>query len=776
VVHSSVEETLTSADYDRAASFLPWNVRKRVSGLSVRARWFGASDRFWYEKDDGAGQEIVVVDPERRECRRAFDMARFAKQLEQACGRPVSAGDLSFKALSPSGDGYAVEIVVDDQEILYHTGTNELQLRSVRAHEREAVRSPDGEWDAFVRDHNLWVRATSTGMERPLTRDGTNDRPYGVPLPSPLVAAGMGDTEPPVILWAPDSSRILSHQLDQRDAPRLHFLQSVPLDGSLRPRILSVAYPLPGDQCVPTVRAVIADPLGRDVIYGDHDPVPVLYYGSPMLVWRWSWDRRGDRVYLVTADRGYQGYRLIEVNAHTGSARTLVTEHSQTGVAPSLGGWSLSPEAPSITALESGEVLWWSQRDDWAHLYLYDGETGAQRRQVTSGAWVVNEVLHVDEQHRRVLIAACGREPGFDPYLRLVYSVSLDGGHPVLLTPENADHRAQVSPTGRFFVDTASRWDEPPVTFLRDATGSIVLELQRADVEDLHRAGWRPPRRIKTKARDGSTDVYGLMFRSTTFDPAIKYPIVDFIYGGPQTNQAGASFADSARPPVSDGITSRFWHAQALAELGFVVVLIDGLGMPNRSKSYQDVSWRNLADAGIADHIAAYHQLAADDKSLDLHCIGIFGHSAGGYASTHAVLQYPEVYKVCVSSSGNHDHRLDKASWVERYMGLPVGDHYQEQANAKLAANLKGRLFLIHGDMDENVHISSTMMLVDALVTADKDFDLLILPNRSHSIQDDPYVTRVRWDYFVRHLLGATPPSYRIAGPNGKTSGNNTTV
>ena len=279
-------------------------------------------------------------------------------------------------------------------------------------------------------------------------------------------------------------------------------------------------------------------------------------------------------------------------------------------------------------------MLWWSQRDDWAHLYLYAGDTGAQRRQVTSGPWVVNDVLHVDEQHRRVMIAACGREPGFDPYLRLVYGVSLDRGAPELLTPEDGDHRAQVSPTGRFFVDTVSRWDEPPVTLLRDAAGAIVLELQRADVKDLRRSGWRPPKRIKTKARDRSTDVYGLMFRPTTFDPAVKYPIMDFIYGGPQTNQAGASFADSARPPVSDGVTSRFWHAQALAELGFIVVMIDGLGMPNRSKSYQDVSWRNLADAGIADHIAAYHQLATDDKSLDLSRIGIFGHSAGGYAST----------------------------------------------------------------------------------------------------------------------------------------------
>ena len=317
---------LTSADYDRAASFLPWNVRKRVSGLAVQAHWLGTADRFWYEKTGSPVQEIAVVDPERHECQPAFDTGRLIMEVEQAVGRPVSAGGLSFRALSPSGDGFAVEALFDGQEVLYHTGTHELALRPLGAHYREAVRSPDGEWDAFVRDHNLWVRANPTGLERQLTEDGTEDRPYGVTLPSPLVAAGLGSPEPPVILWAPDSSRLLTHQLDESDVPRLPFLQSVPLDGSRRPRIFSVAYPLPGDERVPTVRAVIADPLDGTVVHADHDPVPVLYYGSPMVVWQWSWSRAGDRVYLVTADRGYQGYRLIEVNASTGSARTLVTE------------------------------------------------------------------------------------------------------------------------------------------------------------------------------------------------------------------------------------------------------------------------------------------------------------------------------------------------------------------------------------------------------------------------------------------------------------------
>jgi dipeptidyl aminopeptidase/acylaminoacyl peptidase len=468
---------------------------------------------------------------------------------------------------------------------------------------------------------------------------------------------------------------------------------------------------------------------------------------------------------MVICDRGYQGYRLLEVLAADGATRTIAVEESDDGIAPRGINWQSTDGLPDLVVSGGGrDVIWWSLRDGWPHLYLYDGETGAVRRQLTSGAWSVQDVLHVDEAARRVVFTGSGREAGRDPYLRAVYSVSLDGGDPELITHDELDHQAWVSPTGTFLVDTASRWDQPPTTVVRETSGPVVCPVEQGDASRLLATGWQPPDRMCVKGRDGQTDVYGLLFRPSASDRR-PLPVVDFIYGGPQMNQAGASFADSARAAQADGVSSSFWHAQAIAELGFAVVMIDGLGMPGRSRDFQAVAWRNLADAGIPDHVAAYPQLGEQYPDLDIERIGIFGHSAGGYASAQAILRYPDVYKVCVSSAGNHDHRLDKAVWVERYMGLPVGDHYAEQANRRLAGRLRGKLLLAHGDMDENVPLAGTLSLVDALIEANKDFDLLVLPNRSHRFADDPYFTRIRWDYFVRHLRGENPPAYRIKAP-----------
>jgi dipeptidyl aminopeptidase/acylaminoacyl peptidase len=374
--------------------------------------------------------------------------------------------------------------------------------------------------------------------------------------------------------------------------------------------------------------------------------------------------------------------------------------------------------------------------------------------------------VHLDETGRWVYFTAVGREPEQDPYYSFLYRVSLDGGELELLTPEPADHAISFSPTGRFFIDTHSRVDLPPLSVLRAADGTLVRELQRADIESLRATGWQTPERFVAKSRDGVTDVYGLMLRPSDFDPAKSYPVIDYIYGGPQVNVVPLTFAQSS--PFSESDRPHrgyaFWHAQALAELGFVVVMVDGLGMPGRGKAFHDVTYRNLGDGGIADHITALRQLGDRYRFLALERVGIYGHSAGGYASAHAILAFPEFYKVCVSSAGNHDHRLDKASWVERYMGLPVGDHYREQANQTLASQLQGKLLLIHGEMDENVHPASTLVLVDALIAANKDFDLLIVPNRPHRLDDVGYVIRRRWDYFVRHLLGTEPPrGYRVA-------------
>lgn len=768
-------------DYVRAEQFLPWNAERRVFRMKVEPNWMPGSDRFWYRVATRDGAEFVLVDPETGTRRPAFDHARLAAALTVATGRPYDARTLPFDRVRFAEDGSSVAFDVDgttwtcDLETYTctrATGEEPVAPPPPRSPDECTLPSPDGRWVALARDHNLVVRDNETGEEVALTSDGQPEFGYATPILSPLLSAGLALPEYgqyplaqlfPAAIWSPDSTKIITHRMDERGAGKFHLVQSVPLDGSTRPRLHSCTYPLPGDDPVPTAELIIFDVAGRQAIPVDVPPLHQLYYGTPLMrrrgemasntVW---WSDCGRWVYVLRRERGYRSMALYEVDAATGRSRVLVEETSETPIDPSL---TWGPR-PNVRVIEDGAgVIWFSQRDGWAHLYLYDAATGALVRQLTSGPWVVSELLHVDEAARLVYFTAVGKEEGRDPYAAHLYRVSLDGGEPELLTPEDADHIVTISPSGRYFVDTYSRVDLPPVSVLRATDGRMLCELERADVGLLEETGWRPPERFRAKGRDGVTDVYGVIFRPSTFDPSRSYPVIDSIYGGPQTNQAPVSFADIGR-----GRSAGFWHAQALAELGFIVVMIDGLGMPQRSKAYHDVSYRNLGDAGLEDHIAALRQLAMRYPYLDLDRVGIFGHSAGGYASCHAILAYPDFFKVCVSSAGNHDHRLDKASWVERYMGFPVEDHYAAQANQALAENLQGKLLLIHGDMDENVHISSTLVVVDALIKANKDFDLLIMPNRFHFCGNDPYFVRRRWDYFVEHLLGAEPVrGYRIS-------------
>jgi len=478
--------------------------------------------------------------------------------------------------------------------------------------------------------------------------------------------------------------------------------------------------------------------------------VPQLYYGSPLNQDIFWWDDSNTHVYYVVSDRGYQGYSLVRVNGRTGAAKVLVHEEADTGIDPRMtrGG------QPNIRVIAEGsEVVWFSQRDGWGHLYLYDAESGSIKNRITEGPWAVAEIEHIDEENRTVYFTAVGREQGRDPYYQHLYRTSLDGGSVELLTPEDAHHKVSFAPSGGYFVDTYSRLDMPPRSVLRTTAGECVLELEEADDTQLQAMGWTYPERFCVKGRDGQTDIYGIILRPSNFNEQDKLPVLDDIYAGPQTNRAHVSFGHSAEKR-----SAGFWQAQALAELGFVVVMIDGMGMPYRSKAFQDYAFRDLADGGVDDHIAALRQLADKYPYMDLERVGIYGHSAGGYSSAHAILAYPEFFEVAVSTAGNHDHRLDEAVWVERYMGLPVEDHYREQANSSIAHRLEGKLLLMHGEMDENVHPASTLQLVDALIKADKDFDMFILPNRPHACTGDPFFIRKRWEYFVRHLLGAEPP------------------
>ncbi len=745
--------------YVRAERFLPWNAALLTSDLAIKPCWIDSGDRFWYRVRHGKGTEFVLVDPATESRTVAFDHDRLAASLSRATGMAYSADQLPFAAIEfiDSGKAIAVDLEVPPLEeghrsrwtcnLESYTCTH---IEDQPAPSTDVVRSPDGLWEAFVQDHNVWLRSVSDGVARPVSEDGIENYSYGEPMLSPLTSAGILPPPPPTIFWSPDSQRILFCRVDQREALQFHLVQSVPKNGSIRPVLHSYAYPLPGDEKLPTAQLFIADVNNGALVSVNLEPLPLLYHGAPLSPDRIWWTADSQSIFLLRRERGYLGSDLIAIDAKSGSTLVVVTEHSQRGIDVSVE-WANT----NIRVFGDGSrVIWYSQRDGWGHLYLYAADTGVLLCQLTSGSYAVDEIAYVDEKAGMLYFTALGREAERDPYYAHLYRVSFTGGDPELLTPEDADHTIIFAPEGQYFIDTYSTVDTAPVTVLRAADGRKLCDLEQADITALLATGWQAPERFRAKARDGVTDVYGVIFRPSNLDSTQRYPVIDSIYAGPQTNQAPVSFADSARERQDT-----IWQAQALAELGFVVIMIDGLGMPGRSKAYHDVSSHDLGDAGLQDHIVALRQLGDRYPYLDLTRVGIFGHSAGGYASAHAIFTYPDFYKVCVSSAGNHDHRLDKASWVERYMGFPVGDHYRQQANQTSAHNLKGKLLLIHGEMDENVHVSSTMVVVDALIKADKDFDLLIMPNQPHACTNHAYFIRRRWDYFVKHLLGIQPPT-----------------
>ena len=412
----------------------------------------------------------------------------------------------------------------------------------------------------------------------------------------------------------------------------------------------------------------------------------------------------------------------------------------------------------------SNEVIWFSERDNWGQLYLYDLQSGKLKNPITRGDGNVTQLLRVDEKARMLYFLAVGREQGRDPYFSHLYRIGFDGANLQLLTPEDATHDVTLSNSGKYFVDSFSKPDEPPVTVLRDSNGKLLMTLEKADISRLLAIGWHPPTPIVVKARDGQTDLYGLMYKPSTLDPSKKYPIVNHIYPGPQTGSVGGRTFSPARG-----------DAQALAELGFIVVEIDGMGTPWRSKKFHDAYFGDMGDNTLPDQVTGMKQLAKKYPWIDIDRAGIYGHSGGGYAAADAMFRYPDFFKVGISESGNHDNREYEDDWAEKWQGLLKTNadgttNYDSQANQNVAKNLKGHLLLAHGTLDNNVPPYNTLLVVDALVKANKDFDLLLLPNQRHGYGDaSNYMTRRRWDYFVRHLLGAEPPKeYRITPPTSR--------
>ena len=758
---------LTANDYARAERFLGPAVSSLVIGGTVAAHWL-PDERFWYRRQVVDGYEFILVTPATKTRKPAFDHARLAASLSTAAGGKYSPHDLPFQTIELSADAATVSFDLNsrrwtcDVSGVRCADTGAAQsgagARSAggppspgtvsQASARQAggrggagaVLSPDGKQAAFIRNWNLWIRDTATGQERQLTTDGVEYFGYATDN------AGWRSSDRAIVLWSPDSKKIATYQQDERNVGEM-YLVSTPVGSVAHPTLRVSKFPLPGDKVVAMLHRVVIDVDSARVV---RFQMPPDYHratlGDDVSLSDWQWKPDGSEFAFISTSRDHKEAVLRVADTATGTVRMVMQERVATQYESRIG---------CRVLWATDEVVWYSERDNWGHLYLYDLKTGAQKNRITSGDGPVMQMTRLDEKTRTVWFQAQGREKGEDPYFRHHYRIGLDGRGYTSLTPVVGDHAVQLSPSGRYLVDTYSQPDVEPAVALRDGDGKFVMMLEKADISKLQATGWKPPMPIRMTARDGKTDIYGLLFRPTNFDPKRKYPIVNNVYPGPQTGSTGSRSFAAARG-----------DRQALAELGFIVVTIDGMGTPGRSKAFQDAYYGAMGrDNTIPDQIAGMKELAAKYPWIDLDRAGIWGHSGGGFATTTAMFRFPDFFKAGIAESGNHDQRLNEDDWGERYQGLvtrnPDGtDSYTAEANQEFAKNLKGHLLLVTGDMDNNVHPANTYRVADALIKANKRFDMFIMPGQRHGFGTmGDYFFWLRADYFAKHLLGQASES-----------------
>jgi dipeptidyl-peptidase 4 len=760
----------TKADYERALS-LDRRTTGKVFRTTVTPHWLPGGNAFWYRVETSRGQfEHVFVDAVKGERRGGLSPQSLAELFSQIVGRPVepnalpgqtskdadddasgSETDITFVNETkvdvtlfwiPDGGGErrAYATLKPGEKHLQHTfvghrwraQTSEgkrlatftgradpftaVIQEDTEARNNEKPPEPVREWSAFIRDHNVWLRHRENNEEIQLSDDGKSGDAYQEPFH-----------------WSPDGTKLIVMQVEPPQEHKVYVVESSPGD-QLQPKLQSYDYLKPGDR--------IAHPRPRLFDLKSRQPVRVRedLFSNPWDISRTRWSPDGSVFTFLYNQRGHQLQRVIAIDARSGEAKTLIEETSSTFI-------DYAHKTELRWLEKSGEFLWASERDGWNHLYLGDAKTGAIKNQVTKGEWVVRGIESIDEDKRQILIRVLGVRSGEDPYHLHLARVNFDGSGFTMLTDGDGTHRWQWSPDRRFIVDSWSRVDQPPVTALRTAdSGKLVCELERADVSLLIESGWQAPERFVSKGRDGKTDIFGLIVKPSNFDPVKKYPVIEKIYAGPH----------GFHVPKAWG---REVLTHSIAELGFVVVQIDGMGTNWRSRAFHDVAWKNLKDGGFPDRIAWMKAAAATRPWMDLSRVGIFGGSAGGQSAVGALLHFGDLYKVAVADCGCHDNRMDKIWWNEAWMGWPVGPEYADNSNVTHAGKLTGKLMLTVAELDHNVDPASTMQLANALIKADKDFDLLIVPGAGHGAGERPYPARRRMDFFVRHLLGVEPRS-----------------
>lgn len=732
---------VTRADYDRAAE-VNGKYRKLALNIPLGVEWVEGTDTLVYNKTVEGGHEFVLVDAATGIKQPPFDHARLAEALSKASGREYKAETLPFMRFRFVEKHVAIEFESemarwrcelsgytcakmdaprpgeDGFDDGFHSSAKDVN------HVDRTTPSPDGKWLAYVDNYNLDVRSADGKQTSVLSTDGSEGNFYS----------------PETIVWSPDSTHLVAYRIRPGYHRMVHYIESSP-PTQLQPLYISVPYTKPGD-VLDLQQPVLFNVAAKKQFNIDNSLFPNPFDLSSPVWWK---DSRGFT--FEYNQRGHQVYRVIDVDAKTGAARSMVTEQSATFIEyrPLVMDQYDTGKIYRYDIADGKEMIWASERDGWEHLYLLDGKTGEVENQITKGQWVVRAVNYVDEKKRQIWFEASGMNAGEDPYFVHGYRINFDGSGLTPLPEARGNHHLEYSSDGKYYVDTWSTISQAPTMALYQTDGNKqIAVLERGDIAKLIAAGWHAPEVFTAKGRDGKTDIWGVIYKPANFDPHKKYPVIEDIYAGPQGSFVPKTFTTRVEP---------------LTELGFVVVQIDGMGTNNRSKAFHDVAWKNLKDAGFPDRIL-WHQAAAKKFPwYDISNVGIFGTSAGGQSAMGALLFHPEFYKVAVSNSGCHDNRMDKIWWNEQWMGWPIGPQYSASSNVDNAYRLQGKLMLVVGEMDQNVDPSSTFQVADRLIKAGKTFDLLYVPGGSHGAGGE-YGQRKLEDFFVHNILGQEPPDW----------------
>lgn len=720
----------TAEDYNRAYSLRERFSSNNVFYSNVNPEWIEGTHQFWYVRNTPEGRIYVSVNADKKGRKELFDHKQLAITLGKASGKEVKPEAINLERLYVNKTLDTLRFNFNNQKWMYAVRKNQLTNEgslpkpSKPRHwmewddekSAEPITSPDGKYTAFIKNDNIYVKEVATGKEKQLSQDGTLSNYYSS-----------------YIRWSPDSKKVVSCRIRPVEKRFVYYVESSPAD-QLQPKLHKQEYAKPGDELPFKVPCIYEVETGRSIIpstdlfarqYEIYDPV-------------WNSDSRA--VTFEYNQRGHQVFRVLEFSVETGKVRPLIEETHDKYV---------NYTRHFRHDLKDGKhIIWMSERDNWNHLYMFDRTTAQPIQQITKGEWYVRQVLQVDEDNRTIYFSANGIQPDEDPYLIRYYRIGFDGKELTCLTPEEGMHKAWFSEDMNYLVDVYSMVNKAPIAVLRSAKdGKIVMPLETADISRLKAEGWKAPEVFTAKGRDGETEMWGLIVRPTNFDPNKKYPVIEYIYQGPGDQYVPKTFM------------SYNWYMTSLAELGFIVVMVDGMGTSFRSRTFENVCYKNLKDAGLPDHIAWIKAAARKYTYMDIDRVGIYGCSAGGQESTNAVLLHPDFYKAAYSACGCHDNRMDKIWWNELWMGYPVDESYKACSNVENAHLLTRPLMLVVGEMDDNVDPASTMQVVNALIKANKDFELVVIPGAHHTMGED-FGEHKRYDFFVRHLMGGNPPKW----------------